>query len=206
MQSWSLTKSVTKYVSLFSQRTSIRGIPKILNTKESTIKWFWSSFIVIAHIVMMTIVSLLIMRYFRFDTTMKISSMKATSLDFPEITICSKRFFDMESSEKTSPFEYLSNYSKNIYIKSSNLFNEDKFDEAIRIIKHQYTSSSFFHTYYNYLQQRSYELAIKLQKSCNVLIMTGPYNKNEKKPCRVKAIFNPLYLNCLAFSVSHLLY
>uniref|UniRef100_A0A1I8IAF3 ANK_REP_REGION domain-containing protein n=1 Tax=Macrostomum lignano TaxID=282301 RepID=A0A1I8IAF3_9PLAT len=71
--------------------TSLRGVPKIVKTKEKFLKVVWASFVLAFFLGCLTCLALIINQYLAHDVIHQPKTMRNYSVEFPSFTVCNTR-------------------------------------------------------------------------------------------------------------------
>uniref|UniRef100_A0A1I8IIV6 Protein kinase domain-containing protein n=1 Tax=Macrostomum lignano TaxID=282301 RepID=A0A1I8IIV6_9PLAT len=75
----------------YCQTTSLRGVPKIVKTKEKFLKVVWASFVLAFFLGCLTCLALIINQYLAHDVIHQPKTMRNYSVEFPSFTVCNTR-------------------------------------------------------------------------------------------------------------------
>lgn len=85
------TPSYIQELLRFCQTTTIRGVPRIVNTPNKGIRTIWITFVIILFIGLFTCMILLARQYFDYDVIHPPRVLRDTPSPFPSFTLCNLR-------------------------------------------------------------------------------------------------------------------
>ncbi|ESO03912.1 hypothetical protein HELRODRAFT_172940 [Helobdella robusta] len=97
-----IKSEIIKYL----ENTSVRGLPKILKSKDIFLKLLWLLFFLASTIVLVYLLCLLFNRYYMWPITTQYGEKRDQFLSFPDITVCNLDFLAEGEPEDLSMRDY----------------------------------------------------------------------------------------------------
>ncbi|PAA75894.1 hypothetical protein BOX15_Mlig000989g3 [Macrostomum lignano] len=83
----------------YCQTTSLRGVPKVVKTKEKLLKGIWATFVLAFFLGCLTCLGLIIKQYMAFDVIHQPKTVRNFSVQFPSFTVCNTRPLSQQGIE-----------------------------------------------------------------------------------------------------------
>ncbi|ESN98602.1 hypothetical protein HELRODRAFT_162034 [Helobdella robusta] len=108
----------------YGENTSIKGIPKILKSKDIFLKGLWFLFFLASTVLLAYLLQRLFTNYYSWPVTTKYGENRKQTMSFPDITVCNLDIFAEGEPEELSMKDYLS------FVNST---KNDQFENIIKL-------------------------------------------------------------------------
>ncbi|KAH9286845.1 hypothetical protein ECG_01819 [Echinococcus granulosus] len=189
----------------FCQTTTIRGVSRIVNSRNKGIRSLWLTFVICLYIGLFTCMILLASQYFDYDVIHPPRVLRDTPSPFPSLTLCNLRPLSPPGMKRIRQLQFRDprDFAKNLNEFAAGLY-------FYRNRSHDYELVSSAISMGGYLESlpkgSSYSLGHLQNETviqCMVLYLEGSSRIIE--PCekvgRWRHFFHALYLNCHSFDI-----